>query len=44
VSATPASATPGVGPLSTTSNRICISEVADSPTNSNFEFIEIFVE
>ena len=44
VSSTPASATPGIGPLSTVSNRICISEVADSPTNSNFEFIEIFVE
>jgi len=40
---TTAGATPGAGPLSTGQNRICITEVADS-TNSNFEFIEIFVE
>ena len=39
-----ANASPGAGPLSTGQNRICITEVADSPTNSNFEFIEIFVE
>jgi hypothetical protein len=44
VAATPASATPGVTGLSTGQNRICITEVADSPTNSNFEFIEILVE
>jgi len=44
VSSTPASATPGIAPLSTGQNRICITEVADSPTNSDFEFIEIFVE
>jgi hypothetical protein len=44
VSATPASATPGITGLNTVQNRICITEVADSPTNSNFEFIEIFVE
>jgi mono/diheme cytochrome c family protein len=36
-------ATPGVAPLSTGQNRICVSEVADA-TNTNFEFIEIFVE
>jgi hypothetical protein len=41
--ATPPNATPGIGPLSTVSQRICISEVSDA-TNSNFEFIEIFVE
>jgi len=40
---TPPNATPGIGPLSTVSQRICISEVSDA-TNSNFEFIEIFVE
>ncbi len=39
----PANATPGIGPLSTVQQRICISEVSDA-TNSNFEFIEIFVE
>lgn len=44
VSATPASATPGIGPLNTRQDRICITEVADSPTNSNFEFVELFVE
>jgi len=44
VASTPASATPGIAPLSTGLNRICITEVADSPSNSNFEFIEIFVE
>jgi len=44
VASTPASATPGIAPLSTGQNRICFTEVADSPTNSNFEFIEIFVE
>ncbi len=44
VASTSASATPGIVPLSTGQNRICITEVADSPTNSNFEFIEIFVE
>jgi hypothetical protein len=36
-------ATPGVAPLSTGQNRLCVSEVADS-TNTNFEFVEIFVE
>jgi cytochrome c peroxidase len=36
-------ATPGKGPLSTGQDRICVTEVADS-TNSNFEYIEIFVE
>ena len=36
-------ATPGRGPLSTGQNRICVSEVADA-TNSNFEFVEVFVE
>jgi hypothetical protein len=40
---TTAGATPGSGPLSTGLNRICVTEVADS-TNSNFEYIEIFVE
>ncbi len=44
VASTPASATPGITGLSTGQNRICITEVADSPTNSNFEFLEIFVE
>jgi hypothetical protein len=44
VSSTPASATPGIAPLSTGQNLICVTEVADSPTNSNFEFIEILVE
>jgi hypothetical protein len=44
VSATPASATPGIGPRSTGLNRICVSEVADSPTNSNNEFVELFIE
>jgi len=44
VASTPASATPGITGLSTVSNRICITEVADSPTNSNFEFLEILVE
>jgi len=36
-------ATPGRGPLSTGQNHICVSEVADA-TNTNFEFIEVFVE
>jgi mono/diheme cytochrome c family protein len=40
---TTAGATPGAGPLSTGLDRICITEVADS-LNSNFEYIEIFVE
>jgi mono/diheme cytochrome c family protein len=40
---TTAGATPGKGPLSTGQGRICITEVADA-LNSNFEFIEIFVE
>lgn len=40
---TTAGATPGTGPLNTGLDRICITEVADS-LNSNFEFIEIFVE
>jgi len=44
VGSTPASATPGIGPLNTGQNRICITEVADSPSNSNFEFVEFFVE
>jgi hypothetical protein len=44
VASTPASATPGIAPLSTDQGRICITEIADSPTNSNFEFIEIFIE
>jgi len=44
VSSTPGSATPGIAPLNTGQNRICITEVADSPTNSNFEFVEFFVE
>jgi len=44
VASTPASATPGIAPLSTGQNQICITEVADSPTNPNFEFIEIFIE
>jgi len=38
-----AGATPGRGPLNTGLNRICVSEVADA-TNSNFEFLEVFVE
>jgi mono/diheme cytochrome c family protein len=38
-----AAASPGRGPLTTGLNRICISEVADS-ANSNFEYVEIFVE
>ncbi len=44
VPSTPANATPGIAPLSTGQNRICITEVADSPANRNFDFIEIFVE
>jgi len=40
---TTAGATPGTGPLNTGLDRICITEVADA-LNSNFEFIEIFVE
>jgi hypothetical protein len=36
-------ATPGVATQSTGQNRICITEVADA-TNTNFEFVEIFVE
>jgi mono/diheme cytochrome c family protein len=40
---TTAGATPGTGPLNTGLDRICITEVADS-LNSNFEYIEIFVE
>jgi len=38
-----AGATPGRGPLNTGLNRICVSEVADAK-NSNFEFLEVFVE
>lgn len=37
-------ATPGVGPLNTVQSRICVTEVADSPLNSGFEFVELFVE
>src|SRR4029079_12700125 len=44
VASTPQSATPGIAPLSTNQNRICFTEVADSPTNSNFEFVELLVE
>jgi mono/diheme cytochrome c family protein len=36
-------ATPGVGPLNTGQTRICVSEIADA-TNSNFEYVELFVE
>jgi hypothetical protein len=39
----PASVTPGIGPLNTRQSRICVSEVSDA-TNSNFEFVELFVE
>jgi cytochrome c peroxidase len=36
-------ATPGVAPLNSGLVRICVSEVADA-TNTNFEFVELFVE
>ena len=36
-------ATPARGPLSSGQTRICVSEVADA-TNTNFEFVEVFVE
>jgi mono/diheme cytochrome c family protein len=36
-------ASPGRGPLPTGQNRICVTEVADS-ANTNFEYVEIFVE
>ena len=44
VAANPQSATPGITGPSTNSNRICFTEVADSPNNSNFEFVELLVE
>jgi hypothetical protein len=44
VASTPQSATPGITGPNTHQNRICFTEVADSPTNSNFEFVEIFIE
>jgi hypothetical protein len=44
VASSPQSATPGITGLSTGQNRICFTEVADSPTNSNFEFVEFLIE
>jgi hypothetical protein len=44
VGSTPQSATPGIAGPNTHQNRICFSEIADSPSNSDFEFVELFVE
>jgi hypothetical protein len=44
VTASPSTANPGVAPLASGVDRFCITEIADSPTDSNFEFIEVFVD
>ena len=44
LTATPSTANPGIVPVSDGVDRFCITEVADSPTNSNFDFIELFVD